>query len=117
MYDFLGIYFTSASGMRHACDAGTTISLAGSGAALVRSVVFYASSGHHCIAYIWRGAGFWLFVDFTYRSIPFLLSCIYMNVGFHLNAVVTIREAKREVWGSGMHRRGAPALQPKNIRF
>jgi hypothetical protein len=57
MYDFLGIYFASAFGMRHACDAGTAISLADSGGALVRSLVFYPSSGHHCIAYIWRGPG------------------------------------------------------------
>jgi hypothetical protein len=63
------------------------------GRALVRLLACYASSGHHCIAYI-RGRD-WLchYVDFTYRSIPFLLSCME-DIIFNLILIAMIREAR-----------------------
>lgn len=62
-------------GMRCARDAGTSFR------------VFFATSV--LSLHIVRGPGIWLFVDFTYRSIPFRVSCILdMALGDF------------EVWGS-----------------
>jgi hypothetical protein len=70
-YEYSPRYHGTVCGTRSVCDAGTSFR------------VVHASS---CSSlHIGSLARDWLFVDFTYRSIPFLLSCMS---SFHMRGCV-----------------------------